>query len=147
MCSYINLALIAEAELLLVKEAQSNWTSKSVQLQFRTLHPKLDERGLWVVGTRSAHCNDVVPGFRERNSLPLDRRGQPVALPLDGTKDLWLQVHVLEGPHPFLAAIVEYNYICDGFWPTERNFSVMCGGLWSLDSDFAYFFVGSANLA
>ena len=58
-----------DAEMILIKEAQSVWTEEDVKDQFRDLHPVL-QGGVWVVGTRISHSSPLTPENKPQVLLP-----------------------------------------------------------------------------
>ena len=61
--------LLVEADLLLIKDAQSEWTAESIKVQFRTLHPVL-QNDVYVVGTRISHRSPLTPENKPQSLLP-----------------------------------------------------------------------------
>ena len=66
---HITPELLKDAELLLIKEAQSSWDAKSIKLQFRTLTPVLQDN-LWVVGDRISKNSPFNPENKPQILLP-----------------------------------------------------------------------------
>ena len=67
--THVTPELLKEAELLLVKEAQSSWSAKTVKEQFRDLHPVV-QNGIWVVGTRVSHASPFTPENKPQALIP-----------------------------------------------------------------------------
>ena len=67
--SNVTAQLLVDAELILVKEAQSVWTEEDVKDQFRDLHPVMQD-GVWVVGTRISHASPLTPENRPQILVP-----------------------------------------------------------------------------
>ena len=65
----VTLALLRNAEQILITKCQVEWTPVSVKNQFRSLQP-IKQHGLWVVGTRISHQSPLSPENEPQILLP-----------------------------------------------------------------------------
>ena len=63
----VSVPLLAEAEALLIKDAQKDF--KDVRKQFKTLMP-VQQDDIWVIGTRIAHTSPLTPDNKPQVLLP-----------------------------------------------------------------------------